>query len=316
MRIAIIGVGAMGCLFAARLSRVANVKMLGTWRDGVDAIRARGIALDSATENETTRVFATLDPNDIGECDLAIIARKSWQTDHAAEQTAQILARAGIALTLQNGLGNFEKIARAVGAQRAALGVTTQGAALIGPGHIQYAGGGATHIGGDQPALEQIVELFQRAGFETHRSENVQSLLWSKLAVNCGINALTAILRAPNGELIARADAAELMRRAARECAAVARARGIELPYADAGERAREVARVTARNRSSMFQDLLRGAPTEIEAINGAVAREGARLGVPTPTNEMLWHLMRAIVNGDESSVAIHLDQRVKQNSQ
>ncbi len=300
MKIAIIGIGAMGCLFAARLARVADVRMLGTWRVGINAIRAHGVTIESASGIENIRVDATDDPREIRDCAIALIARKAWQTEFAAEQAAQILARDGIALTIQNGLGNLETLARAVGAERAALGVTTQGAALRAPARIFYAGGGATHIGAlpaQRARLAEFAELLTRAGFESHLSENVEALLWGKLAVNCGINALTAILRAPNGELLARADAAELMVRAAREGAAVARARGIALPYADAGERARQVARVTAQNRSSMLQDFARGAPTEIEAINGAVAREGARLGVPTPTNEMLWKLVRALLN-------------------
>ncbi len=300
MRIGIIGIGAMGCLFGARLAPHAEVKLLGTWPEGLAALRERGIVIESASGKERVPIFATNDPAEIDSCDLAIIARKAWQTLRAAEQAARILAPDGIALTLQNGLGNLEKIAQAVGAHRAALAVTTQGTALVGPGHIRYAGGGATHIGATaetRARLETVAELFERAGFETHLADDVQSLLWGKLAVSCGINALTAILRVPNGELLNRADAEELMMRAVRECVAVAQAKGIALFYADAAEQVRQVAHLTAANQSSMLQDLLRHAPTEIDAINGAVAIEGARLGVPTPTNQVLWHLVRAISN-------------------
>ena len=298
MRVAIIGVGAMGCLFGARLAPFAQVKLLGTWRAGVDAICEHGIIVDSATGTQRVRVIATTQVDAIGECDLAIIARKAWQTQGAAVQAARLLAPDGLALSMQNGLGNIEQIAQIVGAHRAALGVTTQGSALVAPGHIRYAGGGPTHIGATaetRARLQNVVVLFEQAGFETHLADDVQGLLWGKLAVNCGINALTAILRLPNGELLARADAEELMIRASQECAKVARAQGIALPYADAGARVREVAQATAINQSSMLQDVARDAPTEIEAINGAVAREGARLGVPTPTNEMLWRLVRAL---------------------
>ncbi len=307
MRIAIIGVGAIGCLFGARLAPFAQVKMLGTWREGVDAIVERGILIDAKAGREHARVFATTEVNEIGESDLALIARKAWQTQFAVHQVSQILAPSGIALSLQNGLGNLEQIVDKVGAQRAALGVTTQGSSLVAPGHIRYAGGGATHIGvtaQTRARLESIAALFELAGFETHLADDVQSLLWGKLAVNCGINALTAILRLPNGELLARAEAEELMVRAACECAEVARARGIRLPYADPVARVREVAHATAVNHSSMLQDVARNAPTEIEAINGAVAREGARLGIPTPTNEMLWRLVRALSNSDPRSVS------------
>ena len=298
MKVAIIGVGAMGCLFGAKLAPNADVKMIGTWRAGVDAICNHGIRIESATGAQNVRVFATTEPSQVGTADLVIIARKAWQTQGAAEQAACVLAPDGLALTLQNGLGNLEAIARVVGENRVALGVTTQGSSLVGPGHIRYAGGGLTHIGATLETyarLERVADLFERAGFETYLADNVQGMLWGKLATNCGINALTALLRLPNGELLARADADELMIRAAHECAEVARAKGIALPYADPAERVRQIARTTAVNQSSMLQDVLRDAPTEIEAINGAVAREGARLGVPTPTNEMLWRLVRAL---------------------
>ena len=113
--------------------------------------------------------------------------------------------------------------------------------------------------------------------------------------MNAGINALTAILRdRPNGRLLERPEALTLLEAAANEVASVARAKGIELPFPDAAAEARRVARATASNLSSMLQDVLRGAPTEIDAINGAVVREGARLGVPTPANETLLRLLAA----------------------
>jgi 2-dehydropantoate 2-reductase len=122
------------------------------------------------------------------------------------------------------------------------------------------------------------------------------------LTVSCGINALTALLRVPNGELLDRPGATELMLRAADECAAVARAKGIPLPFADPAARVREVAAGTRINRSSMLQDMLRGAQTEIDAINGAIVAEGRRLGIPTPVNEVLWQLVLAAVHSNRSN--------------
>ena len=293
MRITILGSGAMACLFGARLAPHAAVTLLGTWREGIAAIAERGIQLDAG---HFAHVYATTDPRRAAPADLALVLVKSWQTARAASQAAEILSPAGVALTLQNGLGNLEMLEAAVGSERAALGVTTQGATLVGPGVVREGGRGPVHVAADS-RLSLFTEALRAAGFEVHQSplSNLESLAWGKLVVNCGINALTAILRVPNGELLLRPDASSLMDRAAGEAADVARAKGIVLPYADPVERVREVARATAANRSSMLQDVMRGAPTEIDAINGAVVREGARLDVLTPINEVLSQLVRAL---------------------
>jgi 2-dehydropantoate 2-reductase len=147
------------------------------------------------------------------------------------------------------------------------------------------------------------VDLFRRAGFECDACSpgEAQSLIWGKLCVSCGINGLTALLRIPNGELLSRPTATDLMVRAATECASVANAMGINLPFADIAAHVKQVAEKTAENRSSMLQDILRNAPTECDAINGAVAREGLRIGIQTPVNEMLWSLIRAAVQENRS---------------
>jgi 2-dehydropantoate 2-reductase len=137
--------------------------------------------------------------------------------------------------------------------------------------------------------------LFQAAGFEAHLADNVDNLVWGKLIVNVGINALTAILRVPNGALAELPAARTLLERAVVEAVAVVQAKKITLPYENPVERVVGVARATAANRSSMLQDVLRGAPTEIGVINGAIVHEGERVGVPTPVNQMLTDVVRAI---------------------
>jgi 2-dehydropantoate 2-reductase len=145
-------------------------------------------------------------------------------------------------------------------------------------------------------APDWVIDLLQGGGFESYRCsrEEADRLLWGKLCVSCGINALTGLLRVVNGDLLERPEASELMIRAAEECACVARAKGIRLPFLDAGQRAKEVARQTARNKSSMYQDFLRGAPTECDWIYGPVVREAERLHVDVPVTTILWKLVRA----------------------
>lgn len=282
----------MACLFGALLAPMARVTLTGSWSEGITAIRSRGIVLGKSRATTPVRIRAVAWGDPIEQCDLALILVKSWQTERVAVHLRRLLKPDGLALTLQNGLGNLELLG-----PDACLGVTYQGAALLGPGQVEPAGSGLTWIAGP----EWIVRLFREAGIPTERGnpEQVDGLLWGKLAVNCGINALTAILRISNGELLRRPDAAGLMRRAALECAAVAAAKGVALPFSDAAEQTRAVAQLTAANRSSMLQDVLRGAPTEVEAINGAVIRWGDSLGVPTPVNEVLYRLVRAIAKQD-----------------
>jgi 2-dehydropantoate 2-reductase len=303
MRIIIFGTGAMACMFGARLSRVAQVTLLGTWAEGITAIRERGIRFDDCGESLNVPVQGEYLGAQVEPTAFAIVLVKSWQTKQIARHIANYLKPDGIAISLQNGLGNLELLGN-----RAFPGATAEGATLLGPGHVRAGGSGTTHI----VAPEWAVELFKNAGFDCRRCglDEVEGLLWGKLSVSCGINALTALLRVPNGELLKREDAENLMIRAAQECAGVAQARGIRLPFPDPAVRVREVAELTATNQSSMLQDILRGAPTECDAINGAVVREGKRLNVPTPVNEILWHLVRALINQSSPACACGVEGR------
>jgi 2-dehydropantoate 2-reductase len=296
MRIILFGTGAMSCLFAARLSKAADLAVVGTWDEAISTIENRGIVLEDSQESRTARVHAYRLGTPVAPADLVIVLVKAWQTEHVAPYLASYLKAGGVALSLQNGLGNLELLG-----DRALPGSTAQGATLLGPGHVRAGGAGPTHVG----APAWVVELLRGAGFESYRCSprEAESLLWSKLCVSCGINALTALLRVPNGELLKRPEAADLMVRAAEECAAVARAREIALPFGKAAVHTREVAAQTAANKSSMLQDILRGAPTECDAINGAVVREGRRLGIPTPVNDILWQLVRAAVHQNRSDL-------------
>jgi 2-dehydropantoate 2-reductase len=290
MRITLLGTGALACLFGAKLAPLATVTLVGTWAEGLAALEKHGIILEEGRRTSTVRVGAANIACPTEPADLVMVLVKAWQTDSVAPYLPRLLKPSplGATVTLQNGLGNREALG-----PRTFQGVTTLGATLFGPGHVRLGGDGPTHIAG--PAW--IAKTLSRAGLEVHSvdSSQMDSLVWGKLAVNCGINALTALLRVPNGGLLERPEAAYQMEQAAAECAAVARAKGIRLPYANAAAQVREVARRTALNRSSMLQDILRGAPTEIDAINGAVVREGQRLGVPTPVNEGLCSAVQAL---------------------
>ena len=292
----IVGTGALACLFAARLAAAGvQVTLLGTWREGLETLRAHGVRLLKADGSANAfPVRATDNPADCEGSRLALVLVKSWQTERAAAQLAGCLAPDGLALTLQNGLGNREKLAAVLGQSRVALGVTTTGATLLGPGQVRPGGEGTLSLGA-HPRLEPLAALLEQAGLAVEIVPEADDLLWSKLVINAAINPLTALLRVPNGALLARPSARALMATAAREAAAVATALDRRLTYPDPITMAEAVARRTATNHSSMYQDVLRGAPTEIDAICGAIVTAGKDCGVPTPVNRTLWLLIEAL---------------------
>jgi 2-dehydropantoate 2-reductase len=292
----IVGTGAMACLFGARLAEHTQVTLLGTWPEGLEALQTRGVRLRETNGNEhIVPVVAIKDPALCVGTKFALVLVKSWQTQRAANQLAACLAEDGIALTLQNGLGNLETLQQKLGTERAALGVTTTGATLLGPGHVRAGGTGLTHLG-PHPRLKPLADLLRQASFSVEFAEDLEGLLWGKLAINAGINPLTAILRVPNGILCELPHARRLMQTAAQETAAVASALGIAIPYDNAATAVTEVAMNTASNHSSMLQDILRGAPTEIDAISGAVAHHAESQSIPAPVNRTLWHLIHALI--------------------
>ncbi|MBV6449958.1 MAG: 2-dehydropantoate 2-reductase [Anaerolineales bacterium] len=321
MDILFLGTGALGVLFAARLAEAGHrVTMLGTWRDGIASLQKDGARLVDAEGNEHSyKVRATDDPRDCVGAKYALVLVKAWQTERAANQLKECLADDGLAITLQNGLGNFETLSQVLDKSateitekkreknsknsalsmakklsRVALGSTTTGATLVAPGVARAGGEGIVSIQ-RHPAVPAIEAGLTSAKFNVHIVEDAQALVWGKLVVNAAINPLTALLRVPNGELLKRPAARELMVKLAREAAEVARAEKIKLPFDDPVAFAEEVARKTAANQSSMLQDVLRGAPTEIDAICGAVVNAGKKHKIETPANFVCWKLVKAI---------------------
>jgi 2-dehydropantoate 2-reductase len=271
--------------------------MLGSWPDGLAALRAHGVRLVEADGSEGAwPVRVATDPVECHGIRYALVLVKAWQTARAAEQLAACLPADGLALTLQNGWGNRETLEQALGPARVALGITTLGATLLAPGVARAGGQGPVTLG-SHPRLRPLADLLSAAGFDVRMAEDVAGLAWGKLVINAAINPLTALLRVPNGTLLERPDARELMSLAAAEAAAVGLAQGLHLPFADPAAAAEDVARRTAANHSSMYQDVQRGRSTEIDAICGAVVEAGQRLGVATPVNRTLWLLVRAASN-------------------
>ena len=292
----IVGTGALATLFGGRLAASGVcVRMLGTWEAALHAFQERGIVIQGEEGiRHTYPVEATTDPEDCKGTMLALVLVKSWQTVRAAEQLSVCLAEKGVALTLQNGLGNLEVLEERLGAERAAIGVTTAGAHLVEPGVVESGGAGGISIG-NQPRIAALVDLLCDSGFPVEVIADTLGLQWGKAIINAAINPLTALLRVKNGELVARPSLRALMSDTAHEAEAVANAVGVELPYPDPVAVVESVARKTGANTSSMLSDVLRGAPTEIDSINGAIVQAGEEAGVPAPVNRTLWQLVKGL---------------------
>ncbi len=301
MKISIIGSGAMGSLFGGRLSLAGHeVILYDVYREHVDAVNRDGLAIEQAGTGEVTvaRPRASVDPEVVRGSQAMIVFVKSTATEEAARLFVPYAAVDTVVLTLQNGLGNEAIIRRHFGAERTAAGVTSQGATFLGPGRIRHAGRGPTHMGmadGDAAGLAPLAAALTAAGFETHLERDVAGLIWSKLIVNVGINALTALMGQPNGRLLDFDETRAIMADLVAEALTVAAARGVRIAHADSLQTVYDVAKKTGANRSSMLQDFDRRRLSEIEFINGAIVREGAELGIPVPVNATLTRLIRAL---------------------
>lgn len=299
MKVAILGSGAMGSLYGGMLAEAGcDVTLVDIWKEHMDAVNNIGLSIEGVSGDRIVRSLkGVTDPKDAGKADLVVVFVKATATKQAMESARCLLGPDTVVLTLQNGLGNVEKLTEAVGESRVLAGVTGHGCTLLGPGRIRHAGRGDTVLG--EPSgeiterLKKIADALEKARFSVKLSENVVGLIWGKLLVNVGINALTAVTNLRNGRLLDFPETDELLRHAVREAVAVAKKKGIRLEIDDPVDHCRRVAKLTAANCSSMLQDIMGHRQTEIDVINGAVVDEGMRLGVSTPVNMVLTNLVK-----------------------
>ena len=301
MKIGVIGAGAMGSLYGGRLAHAGSeVLLFDIARAHVEAVNSAGLAIEELGGGAVTtvRVPATMEPRELAGADFLIVFVKSNATAAVAERFAPLAKGSAVAVTLQNGLGNEQILRRSFGPGRTAAGVTSQGATFLGPGRIRHAGVGPTHLAMSDRRNEKLaplVEALTRAGFETHLEQSVENLVWSKLVINVGINALTALTGLPNGRLLEFPQIRALMADLVAEAVRVAQAKGITLTYPEPLAMVYTVAEKTGRNRSSMLQDFDRLAPSEIDAINGAILREAEALRIEVPVNRAVTRLIQAL---------------------
>lgn len=295
-RIAVVGAGAVGGYFGGIFARAgAPVVFIGR-RHFADAVNAAGLVLDKSQGQERIPVAATTEIDAIRDCSLILFSVKANDTEETAKQIAPFVKSDATVVCLQNGVDNADRI-------RAAANVTVIPAAVYiavsvpEPGRVKHLARGDLIIGPPSERTTDVARTFTRAGIPCRISQNIEGELWVKLLCNSALNAISALAHARYGQISENAGARELMQQIVDEVLAVAKANSVVLPGISDRESgmaaAMEIATQMAGALSSTAQDLDRGRPTEIDALNGYISRRGGELGVPVPINHALFTLVK-----------------------
>jgi 2-dehydropantoate 2-reductase len=302
MNIAVVGgAGAMGSALGALLFEAGNnVTLVDVGRGAVDVINADGIRIEEKSgAARTVHVPATTDPATVGTADLMIVFVKCYHTESAVKGAAPLIGPGTVVLSLQNGWGNAPRIASLVGQEKVLAGVTYHSANVLEPGRILHSGRGQTFLGELKGGLSEratrVADVFNRAGIETTATDAVLPEIWKKLALNVCTLPTSALLRFPAHLLVEHDGTMDLMRALLAETADVARAQGIALDEAERWEGITSLLRRAVGGKSSMLQDVEKGRRTEIDVINGAIVEAGKRCGVPTPYNNAMVWMVKAL---------------------
>jgi 2-dehydropantoate 2-reductase len=301
MRFVILGAGAMGSLFGARLAMSGHdVALIDVAREHIEAIAGGGLILDQDGVRKRITVEASATPTEIRPGDFLLVMTKANKLMEALISARRLIRDSGNIVVLCNGLGCGQAASQLVPVPRLLYGATAAGAMLDGPGQVRFTVDGETFIGplaGPVPAGARVLaEALAGAGLPVQLSERIEEFIWTKLMVNVGYNAAGALTRVANGRVVGHPAGRQILEGAVREAMAVAAAKGIQLHYDDPVQFVVNLGlQVIGPNPSSMLQDVLRNRETEVEWLNGAVASEGARLGIPTPINQALAGLVKVL---------------------
>ncbi len=300
MKIAVVGAGAMGSIYAGLLADAGNqVWVVDTWRAHIDAIRQKGLRVEGASGDRVVQVGAATDPQEVGQVGLVIIATKAMHVEAAATSARVLLAPDTMVLTIQNGLGSVEKVARILGSSRVLKGVAGGfGASVVAPGHVHHNSWQLIRLGEMEgpvtPRLNSLTEVWRQAGFKVKAFENIDQLVWEKLICNVCYSGPCGVLDKTIGEVMADKAAWEVASQCAVEAFEVARALGIVLDFADPVQYVRNFGAQMPDARPSLLLDLMAGRKSEIEVINGAIPPLARKVGLAAPYNEVITALVRA----------------------
>ncbi|OHV09178.1 ketopantoate reductase family protein [Kushneria phosphatilytica] len=299
MKIAIMGAGAVGCYYGAMLARAGHDVTLIGRAAHVEAIRQKGLLLETATLHEYIPVNSSTTAEEVQDAELVLCCVKSTDTVAAGEAMAPWLAEEAVVLSLQNGVDNAERLQQVLN-RPVMPTVVYVATAMAGPGHVQHHGRGELVLG-PGPVSERIAALLSEAAIPTEVFDNAIGALWAKLIINCAWNALSAIAQKPYGELSRGAGVTKVMDDVVSECLTVARACGVRVP-GDVRRAVSAIAESMPNQFSSTAQDLARGRTSEIDHLNGYIVRRGEARGVATPANRTLHTLVKLLEGRDAAA--------------
>ena len=278
------------------------VTLVDVFQPAIDSINLQGLRVDDKQTGERVvvkNVVATTDPSTAGVQDLVLVFVKCYHTETAIKQAAPMIGPNTTVMTIQNGWGNGPRIANIVGEDKVVIGLTYHSATALGPGHALHTGKGVSHVGELSGQitlrLEAIAEVFNAAGLVTETTAQVLPEIYMKLALNCCTLPTSALLRFEAHTLVAHDGTLDLMRGILREVVAVANAQGIPLDYLERWNAITTLLKKAVGGKSSMLQDVEKGRRTEIDVINGAIVAAGRSLGIPTPYNESMVWMVKAL---------------------
>ncbi len=304
MKVAVVGCGAMGSVYAGLLASAGHeVWAVDTWAEHVAAINANGLRVEGASGDRTVRLQATTNAADVKDADLVIIATKDDGCTAAAEAALGMAKADAPILTIQNGLGSADRVAEIVGSKRIMMGVVGGfGASMKGPGHAHHNGMEFLRLGemdgGLTPRLETVKQAWEAGGFKVLTFDDIHKMVWEKLICNCTYSGPCALTNLRVGEVQASPSAWSIAAACATEAYLVAQARGIKLDFDDPVRYVKAFGQKIPNARPSMLLDHLAGRPAEVDNINGAVPREGAKVGIATPVNSVVVALLKAKESG------------------
>ena len=300
MKIAVVGTGAMGSVYAGLLAAAGNeVWAIDTWPEHIEAIRTGGLRVEGASGDRTVPLGATTDAAEPGPCDLVVIATKAAGVASAAASIGPLLHDDTLVLTIQNGLGAAERICRYLPPDNVLLGVAGGfGASMRGPGHAHHEGMELIRLGelggGITERLERIGGVWRDAGFNVECFDDIDQLVWEKLVCNVAFSGSCTVFECTIAEVLENEHAWKVASGCAAEAYAAGIAKGVHFSFDDPAAHVRDFGSRIPGSRPSVLQDYLAGRPSEIDAINGMVPVVAREVGTTAPCNEVVTAIVKA----------------------